>query len=261
MNNQNSPFSKYIVYVDESGDHSLKSIDNQYPIFVLAFCVFHKQYYSETIVPDLEKFKFKYFGHDQVVLHEREIRKAEGDFNILNSYEQKKQFIEELTTIIEGSNFVLISCIIDKRKLKNKQRSSNPYHIALASCMETLQEFLNEKKQDQAKNHVVVECRGKKEDSELELEFRRICDGQNRLGISLPFEVIFSDKKAMSSGLQFADLVARPIGLNYLRPEQDNQAFNVLKKKFYCQGGKNDVGKGFGGYGLKTLSASESTKP
>lgn len=261
MDIQNIPFSKYIVYVDESGDHSLKSIDSQYPIFVLAFCVFHKQYYSETIVPDLEKFKFKYFGHDQVVLHEREIRKAEGDFNILGSREQKKCFLGELTNIIESSNFVLISCIIDKRKLKNKQKHSNPYHIALASCMETLQDFLKEKKQDKTKNHVVVECRGKKEDRELELEFRRICDGQNHLGVSLPFEVIFSDKKAMSSGLQFADLVARPIGLSYLRPEQDNQAFNVLKKKFYCLGGRNTVGKGFDGYGVKTLPSPESTKP
>ncbi|MEQ9567010.1 MAG: hypothetical protein RLN85_14550 [Pseudomonadales bacterium] len=26
-------FSKYIVYVDESGDHSLQSIDENYPIF------------------------------------------------------------------------------------------------------------------------------------------------------------------------------------------------------------------------------------
>ncbi len=36
-------FSKYIVYVDESGDHGLQNIDANYPYFVLAFCVFHKQ--------------------------------------------------------------------------------------------------------------------------------------------------------------------------------------------------------------------------
>ena len=35
-----TPFSKYIVYVDESGDHSLQSIDDNYPLFVLAFCNF-----------------------------------------------------------------------------------------------------------------------------------------------------------------------------------------------------------------------------
>lgn len=47
----------------------------------------------------------------------------------------------------------------------------------------------------------------------------------------------FSDKKVMLSGLQLADLVARPIGLNLLKPEQPNRAFNILKKKFFCSGG------------------------
>ncbi|HFD87807.1 MAG TPA: DUF3800 domain-containing protein, partial [Gammaproteobacteria bacterium] len=32
--------SEYIVFVDESGDHGLRSIDEAYPIFVLAFCIF-----------------------------------------------------------------------------------------------------------------------------------------------------------------------------------------------------------------------------
>ena len=38
-------FSDFMVYVDESGDHSLTSIDKNYPIFALAFCVFYKQHY------------------------------------------------------------------------------------------------------------------------------------------------------------------------------------------------------------------------
>jgi hypothetical protein len=31
------PFSEWIVYVDESGDHGIASIDPSYPIFVLVF--------------------------------------------------------------------------------------------------------------------------------------------------------------------------------------------------------------------------------
>lgn len=259
---QDTPFSKYIVYVDESGDHSLQSIDEQYPLFVLAFCVFHKRHYSDFVVPALEKFKFNYFGHDQVVMHENEIRKEKGAFNIFRSKEEKYQFLDQLTDIIEYNNFILISCTIDKRAL-NKQSGvdANPYHIALGFCMETLYEFLQEKHQHEKQTHVVVECRGKKEDAELELEFRRICDGNNRLGITLPFEVLFSDKKVMSSGLQLADLVARPIGLNILRPEQSNRAFEVLKRKFYCDGGRECVGKGYEGMGMKIFPASESEKP
>jgi len=36
-------FSDYIIHVDESGDHSLESIDPNYPVFVLAFCIFNKR--------------------------------------------------------------------------------------------------------------------------------------------------------------------------------------------------------------------------
>ena len=44
-------FSDYVVYVDESGDHSLTSINPDFPIFILALCVFHKRHYSEMIIP------------------------------------------------------------------------------------------------------------------------------------------------------------------------------------------------------------------
>ena len=31
--------SDYLVFVDESGDHSLTSIDDAYPLLVLCFCI------------------------------------------------------------------------------------------------------------------------------------------------------------------------------------------------------------------------------
>lgn len=228
--------------------------------FVLAFCIFHKRHYSEAIVPALEKFKFNYFGHDQVVLHENEIRKEKGSFNIFRGKDEKNKFLNELTEIIEFSNFILVSSIIDKRSISG-ETPSNPYHIALGLCMEKSFEFLREKNQHEKLTHVVVECRGKKEDTELELEFRRICDGNNRMGIPLPYEIIFSDKKVMSSGLQLADLVARPIGLSLLRPDQENRSFEVLKKKFYCDGGRENVGKNYKGLGLILYPPLKSEKP
>lgn len=117
------------------------------------------------------------------------------------------------------------------------------------------------KHQDGAMTHVVVECRGKKEDNDLELEFRRICAGANQFGIQLPFNVVFADKKINSAGLQLADLVARPIGLSVLRPGQNNRAFDVLKNKFFCSGGRANVGYGYENLGLKIYPAQESEKP
>lgn len=245
-------FSDFIVYVDESGDHSLVSIDKDYPVFVLALCIFNKRHYAEKIIPAVEKLKFNYFGHDNVVLHENEIRKQKGDFAFLSHRPTRDTFMEQLTSIMEANNFILIACVVDKTRMPNSgaDAAPNPYHIALGICLEGLRAFLAEKGQDKLKTHVTVECRGKKEDADLELEFRRICDGANPGNRVLPFDILFADKKTNLTGLQLADLVARPVGRRHLRPEQANQAFDVLKKKFFCDGGRANVGAGYEGIGL-----------
>ena len=78
-----------------------------------------------------------------------------------------------------------------------------------------------------------------------------MCDGANRLGFQLPFEIVFATKQVNSTGLQLADLVARSIVISVLRPGQENRAFDVLKRKFYCSGGRKNVGEGFENRGLK----------
>ena len=255
-------FSDYVVYVDESGDHSLASIDPDYPVFVLALCVFHKRHYSEKIIPAVEKLKFNYFGHDSVVLHENEIRKQKGDFAFLSHRPTRTAFMERVSSIMEASNFILIACVVDKTRVGRSEGAvSNPYHIALGICLEALRSFLVEKKQDELQTHVVVECRGKKEDSELELEFRRICDGNNPGNRHLPFDIVFADKKTNLTGLQLADLVARPVGLSCIRPAQVNQAFELLKRKFYCDGGRERVGSGYENVGLMIYPPQKAKSP
>ncbi len=255
-------FSDYVVYVDESGDHSLASIDAGYPVFVLALCVFHKRHYSEKIVPAIEKLKFNYFGHDSVVLHETDIRKQKGDFAFLSHRPKRDEFMFWLSDIMAQSNFVLIACVVDKARLsRNDGLASNPYHLALDLCLQRLHEFLAEKSQQGLQTHVVVECRGKKEDRELELEFRRICSGKGAQIGPLPFHIVFADKKTNLAGLQLADLVARPVGLSYLRPGQRNQAFDLLKTKFFCEGGRSRVGQGYDNVGLVLYPPQKAKSP
>ena len=255
-------FSDYVVYVDESGDHSLASINPEFPVFVLALCVIHKRHYAEKIIPAVEKLKFNYFGHDSVVLHEHDIRKQKGDFAFLSHLPTRLEFVRQLSSIMDVGNFILIACVVDKARMsKSEGASTNPYHIALDICLESLRGFLAEKNQDHLQTHVVVECRGKKEDRELELEFRRICDGNNPGNRQLPFDVVFADKKTNLAGLQLADLVARPVGLNYIRPAQANQAFGMLKRKFYCDGGREHVGSGYENVGLMIYPPQKAKSP
>jgi len=240
-------FSDYIVYVDESGDHGLKTIDPHYPVFVLVFCIFKKDDYINTAIPLLQRFKFKHYGHDQTILHETDIRKDRGDFSFLKSKAVKTAFLDELTSIVQKTPFVLISTVIKKELYRQRYRTpENPYHVALRYGLERVFYYLSELQADFGNTHVVVEKRGKVEDDELELEFRRVCDGFNYPQQPLPFELVFADKKSNSTGLQLADLIARPIGLHVLKPEQDNRAFVIIDDKFYRNG------KGIkNGYGLK----------
>tara|TARA_Y100001949_G_C15877492_1_gene282281 strand:+ start:126 stop:326 length:201 start_codon:yes stop_codon:yes gene_type:complete len=60
-----------------------------------------------------------------------------------------------------------------------------------------------------------------------------------------------ASKASNSAGLQLADLVARPIGRYVIDPKQSNRAFDVLKKKFFCEGGRECVGADFEDRGLK----------
>ena len=239
-----SIFSDYIVYVDESGDHSLDSINPEYPLFVLSFCIFRKDVYAETMTPAVRKLKFSTFGHDMVVLHEIDIRKKKGAFSKL-SKEPREAFLSALTDIIEEADFKLVAVVIDKNKLKSRYTSpEHPYHLAMGFGLERIYRFLNGAGQTDRRTFLVCEARGAKEDAELELEFRRIRDGSNYFNKQLPFELIIADKKTNSEGMQLADLTARPIGLSVLRPEQENRAITVLEGKFYRDGTGNKLGMG-----------------
>lgn len=254
-------FSNYIVYVDESGDSSLTNIDDKYPIFVLAFCIFYKKYYADILVPMVQDFKFKYFGHDMVVLHEREIRAKSKPFTF-KTKSREDEFMNDLTTIIEDSKFILIAGAILKNNLviKTGSQGHNVYNIALKLCLENLYNFLKEKKQNIRKTFIVFESRGDKEDKELELEFRKICDGENVLKIHLPFEILIKSKQINSTGLQFSDLFARPIGRHLIdSPQKINRAFTSLEKKFFCRN-KDSLGIDYIGYGLSVYPPNEKRK-
>ena len=247
----NKEFSQYIVYVDESGDSNLKSenIDSGYPVFVLALCIFHKRYYADSLVPAVQSLKFNHFGHDMVVFHEKEIRKKTKPFTFPTK-EQEDEFMLDLQKLMDGSKFVLISGAILKNRMPAKHQYSSAYNIALGLCLERLYRFMIEKRQS----------RGNNEDKNLELEFRRICDGDNVFKIPLPFEILIKSKQTNSTGLQFADLVARPIGRHLIDgDEKENRAFNTLKTKFFCQD-KQRLGEEYLGYGLATFPSLEKAK-
>lgn len=226
-------FSDYVVFVDESGDHSLGSINADYPIFVLAFCIMPCAAYVDLVTPAVRRLKYGLFGHDLVILHEHDMRKKTGPFAQLNK-ERRDALTNGLTEVIEAAPITLIAVVIDKVKHKAKYVSpDHPYNLALKYGLERVYAFMCGVGQQDRQTAVVCEARGAKEDKEIELVFRRVCDGDNRTQKPYPFNIVVADKKTNSEGLQLADLVARPIGLHVLRPEQPNRAWSALEPKLY----------------------------
>jgi hypothetical protein len=231
-------FSDYIVFADESGDHGLSSIDPQFPVFALVFCMFEKVRYIEEIEPEFRRLKFKYFGHDSVVLHEHDIRKQRSQFVILRNAEIRDAFMADVTELMAAVPFQGYASIIDKNALKARYADPwNPYEVAMQFCTEKVSNRLIAHRQRGRLTHVLFEGRGKAEDSQLELEFRRIAANDRRWGwrqvdfTRTPLEPIFVPKAANLAGHQLTDLIARPLALRTIRPDQANRAFEVIRDR------------------------------
>jgi hypothetical protein len=238
----------YIVYGDESGDHNLIDFDPQYPRFVLAFCIFRIDHYVDYVAPAMQRLKFEFFGHDMVVLHERDIRRETPPFDVLLNSTVRTRFLARLDEIISSSRFGIVATVIRKPDFRQRRGLDvSPYEVALEFGLERVFMQLQKRRQVGRKTFVVFEGRGRSEDQELELAFRRILDSTTMRGMAQTLDFMCVDKKTNSSGLQIADLVARPIGIHDLRRSQPNHAWSILEPKLV----RSDEGKVYG-YGLKT---------
>ncbi|HEU4558580.1 MAG TPA: DUF3800 domain-containing protein [Longimicrobium sp.] len=216
--------------------------------FVLAFCLFEKQAYATRTTPAVVQFKFTHFGHDQVILHETDIRKNRGPFALLRDPNRREPFFNELNGLMAAAEFTLVATAIRKHEHRARYAEPpHPYHTAMGFGLERVYLELRGRGCREGTTNLLFERRGAKEDAELEAEFGRIC-ARNATRAVLPFEAVMCDKRCNSAGLQLADLVARPIGRKILDPQQPNRAYDILRHKL-----RRSVHGAVRGYGLKVF--------
>lgn len=241
-------FGQYVIYVDESGDHGPVSKD--YPLFVLAFCIFRKDEYAHTVIPAIHNLKFRHLGHDAIVLHEREIRRSEKPFEFLRVPVRRTAFMEDISQLIADAPFRLVAVAVDKRR---HPIDDNPYAHALGVGLANVAKFLRSVGEDQL-THVIVEARGKKEDNDLRVAFSTLCEDEGKLS-GCNMELHFASKQHNHCGLQLADLIAYPIGRRLLDPpEKANRAYDVIVPKFW----RSDEGQ-HQGWGLHYVPEAAPT--
>ncbi|WIB15696.1 DUF3800 domain-containing protein [Curtobacterium sp. MCPF17_050] len=190
--------SGYVVYVDESGDHSLTSINADFPVFVLAFCVFRIDVYVDRVVPLMQRIKFDFFNHDMIVFHEREIRKSLPPFDVLLRSDVRQRFMSRIDSVFDERFGVIATAI---RKLEFKERVGadiSPYHVAFEYGLERVFLQLQQRGVARQETVLVFESRGKREDRELEDEFDRIMATTKMRGMPESFRFTIASKQTNS---------------------------------------------------------------
>ena len=237
--------------MDESGDHSLKSVDSSFPVFVLVGLLIEDGEYAR-ICNEIDAFKKKYFNTTEVILHNRDIRKCNGPFKILFDLNVKQKFYNDLEAILSTANYKIVASAINKEKHIERygKLADDPYEIALTFVLERIL-FETDSNHDQTSLKVMIEGRGDKEDASLAKRYNEILyrgSGQvtsERLRRTYEEGLIVRKKRDNDCGLQLADLCAYPIARHIMNNSEPNPAFDVIKPKI--QSGA----RGYIGYGIK----------
>lgn len=226
-----------VVYLDETGDHSLELIDKDFPVFGVILLICDTDVYIRQIVPAVYRFKFDYFGHEGVVLHSREIRRAQGEFGFLTNPSKRQPFYERINQIM-SFDYRLIAAFIRKQRHKDRygERAAHPYELALTFALERLVPLLESEKQQEVQ--IVAESSGRREDDELRLSFLQVVnDGTEYVRPErfrqIRFRLDFRKKGSNLIGTQIADLAAYPIARYVIDKDKDNPAYAVVREKFY----------------------------
>ncbi len=257
---------KYRIYIDEVGNNDLESSENpNHRYLCLTGLIFELDYVKNVVGPRLENLKQKYFPYhpdEPIIFHRKELVNKKYPFNVLKDKKIEEQFNNDLLSLLEEFNYVVVSVLIDKLEHKNKYQTwkYDPYHYCLEIIIERFFFFLESVK---VVGDVMVESRGGKEDLRLKKSYTHIyVNGtqfidakriQNRLTSK---ELKVKPKMLNIACLQLADLIAHPsrrlmfrkFGIDEGKKYSfGDEVIKIIERKYYK--GKT----GIEGYGIKLL--------
>lgn len=223
----------YYLFIDESGDHNLKSLDKANDLFLLAGCIIHD---SELLKLEaiVDQLKLKYFGTKEIVLHYRDIRRRDKNFEALQDKEVNQAFFKDVKHILEEIDYKVITSLIDKRThLKEYGKASHdPYEISFNFLIEGLISV----SESSVASKIIAERRGRKEDRQLLDTWIRI---YRRGSFAIEPQVIQAKIKEFAMkhkhenviGLQLADLIASSLSRQFRYPHSPEDLFESIKPK------------------------------
>jgi len=236
----------YYLFIDESGDHNLKSHNRSGELFLLCGCVIK---FDEIGKMDklLNDFKIKYFGTKEIILHYRDIKKRNGVFGMLLDKQKNDEFLKELKAIISEINFKVIVSVIDKKcHLKEYGKiADDPYELSLNFIIERYIFCCDNTMKD---GSIIVEKRGAKEDKKLVEKWVKIYQRGTGYIESPEIQTKVKElkmiwKKDNLNGLQIADISASSILRKFIHFDKEEEFFDIIKPKLVFYRGQY-IGKG-----------------
>ena len=229
-----------VLFLDESGDHSLSIIDPQFPVFVLCGIIMDEEYHRSKASERLAEFKTRLFGNRNIILHTADFTRNKSGFEAMSNHEFRRDFFRALQELIQELEFKIVACVIKKQDHLQKYglHALDPYLLSLSVLVER---FIFEC--GSTGGTIVAEARNPTLNNALELAFLDLkIRGTTFISATKVQKRIHNfairEKKDNIAGLQMADVVATPIGRHamgkatYPHYCTEGDFFFVVKPKF-----------------------------
>ena len=229
-----TPSEAYTLYVDESGDSNLTTINPDFPLFALCGVLVSNSEY-QLLRRALNDLKVAFCGGKHVILHSRDIRQQIRSFAWMQVPQRRQEFYEALNAVVHMQAYQALAVAVRKAAYVEQvgRLTEDAYAVALSTLLENTVSLLTRLPGPPSLLHLVLERRGKREDQELGRNFQRILQRgtthltPTQLAVHTP-TISFRPKSDNLNGHQLADLLAYPIARHVLAAGTANPAFEVL---------------------------------
>jgi hypothetical protein len=230
-----------LIFLDECGAHSVDAPDT-FPIFTLAAVIVTRRHYEDVLDLQWRAWKATNLGFADAPVHEPDVRGQEGRF----AGPAGQPIVDSLGECLADAAFHVVACAIDRPAVKaaatplDATLPDHMYLMALDMLFERIVLMLDHTYRG-GRAEVMAESRGPREDALLQYEFARLqLDGTSYIGDAffrkcLHPGISFRSKDQHCTGLQLADLVARPVAEKVGNPTSTPARWPEIREKL-CPG-------------------------
>ena len=169
--------AEYRLYLDESGDHTyrnLEQLDRRY--LGLTGVLIRQAYYNPRVPGELEELKKKFFTYDPdrpPILVRRQLISKKGAFGVLREVSVNEEWEDALLSFLRRLRVQIFTVVIDKYGHQERygEDTWNPYDYAFGVLLNRARGWLNLR---DATADIMPEARGTTEDNQLQSALIRL---------------------------------------------------------------------------------------